>query len=242
MTGPRQRPPTTIAGPTAAGEPAATTPPADPRAVRIGVAAPTRLEGDPAFTLAPSSAASEPGSAAPGLVDGPGPDRDPGDGVTLDRVLVDGVSIGARLLRFDEVRARLEQEGPSGIIRTDVLFGPAFEDRERGAQVREVVVEGWRIDVEIEPERRAVLRERARRGAGAASRGGPVEVRAIIPGRVVAVFVSPGDDVEAGQQILVVEAMKMQNELRAPREGSVERVGVAVGDTIEVGDLLVVIG
>jgi biotin carboxyl carrier protein len=107
--------------------------------------------------------------------------------------------------------------------------------------VREVVVDGWRIEVELEPERRAVLRERARRGAGAASKGGPVEVRAIIPGRVVAVSVAAGDDVEAGQQILVVEAMKMQNELRAPREGTVERVGVAVGATIEVGDLLVVI-
>jgi biotin carboxyl carrier protein len=240
MTGPRQRPPTTIAGPTAAGEPAATTPPADPRAVRIGVAAPTRLEGDPAFTLAPSAAAPEPGSAgrsaaAPALL------RDPADGVTLDRVLVDGVSVGARLLRFDAVRARLEQEGPRGVIRTDVLFGPVSPDHERGTEVREVIVEGWRIEVQIEPERRAVLRERARRGAGAASRGGPVEVRAIIPGRVVAVSVSPGDDVEAGQQILVVEAMKMQNELRAPREGCVERVGVAVGDTIEVGDLLVVI-
>ena len=104
-----------------------------------------------------------------------------------------------------------------------------------------MVVEGWRVEVEVECERRAVLRERARRGAGAASKGGPVEVRAIIPGRIVAVSVGPGDDVEAGQQILVVEAMKMQNELRAPREGSVERVGVAVGDTIEVGDLLVVI-
>jgi biotin carboxyl carrier protein len=68
-----------------------------------------------------------------------------------------------------------------------------------------------------------------------------VEVLAIIPGRIVAVTVEPGDAVEAGQQILVVEAMKMQNELRAPREGRVERVGVAVGDTIEVGDLLVVI-
>jgi biotin carboxyl carrier protein len=107
--------------------------------------------------------------------------------------------------------------------------------------VREVVVDGWRIEVELEFERRAVLRERARRGAGVASHGGPVEVRAIIPGRVVAVSVVAGDSVEAGQQILVVEAMKMQNELRAPREGSVQRVGVAVGDTIEVGDLLVVI-
>ena len=51
-----------------------------------------------------------------------------------------------------------------------------------------------------------------------------------------------GDVVEAGQQLLVVEAMKMQNELRAPRGGTIDRVGVAEGVNIEVGDLLVVIG
>ena len=120
-------------------------------------------------------------------------------------------------------------------------LGPVRTDRAHGTRLREVVVDGWRIEVELEFERRAVFRERARRGAGTASLGGPVEVRAIIPGRVVAVSVATGDSVEAGQQVLVVEAMKMQNELRAPREGSVERVGVAVGDTIEVGDLLIVI-
>jgi len=216
-----------IAGPTATGEPAATTPPVDPRAVRIGVAPATRFEGDPAFTLAPSpdpvARPVPPGRAAP------------------EDLRVDGVPARIRLQRHDAVRARLEEDGPGGITRTDVLFGPVGRDRRRGTEIREVVVEGWRIEVEVESERRAALRERARRGAGAASRGGPVEVRAIIPGRVVAVSVESGDDVAAGEQILVVEAMKMQNELRAPREGTVERVGVAVGDTIEVGDLLVVI-
>jgi pyruvate carboxylase len=59
---------------------------------------------------------------------------------------------------------------------------------------------------------------------------------------VVSVSVTAGDAVAAGQQLLVVEAMKMQNELRAPREGIVDRVGVAVGSSIEIGDLLVVIG
>jgi biotin carboxyl carrier protein len=53
--------------------------------------------------------------------------------------------------------------------------------------------------------------------------------------------VAVGDVVVAGQQLLVVDAMKMQNELRAPRDGTVERVGVAPGVTIEVGDVLVVI-
>jgi biotin carboxyl carrier protein len=149
--------------------------------------------------------------------------------------------VSVRLRRLDASRAVLEATTAASTTRTVVLFGPVRPDRDRGTDVREVVVDGWRLEVEIEPERRAVLRERARRGAGAASQGGPVEVRAIIPGRVVAVAVGPGDAVEAGQQILVVEAMKMQNELRAPREGTVERLGIAVGDTIEVGDLLVVI-
>ncbi len=62
----------------------------------------------------------------------------------------------------------------------------------------------------------------------------------MIPGRVAAVTVAVGDAVTAGQTLLVVEAMKMQNELRAPRDGVVERVSVGVGETIDLGDLLVV--
>lgn len=227
MSARRLLPPTMIAGPNGSDEPAHPATDADPRAVWVGVAPSTRLEGDPAFSLAPP-----PDPAQRLGVDSAEPAEDP---------LVDGVPTRARLHRHDEVRARLEQSDGEVICRTNVLFGTVHLDRRRGTEVREVVVEGWRVEVELEPERRAVLRERARRGAGAASKGGPVEMRAIIPGRVVAVSVGPGDDVEAGQQILVVEAMKMQNELSAPREGSVERVGVAVGDTIEVGDLLVVI-
>ncbi|MFH1474680.1 MAG: biotin/lipoyl-containing protein [Chloroflexota bacterium] len=237
MSGPRLRPPM-IAGPTDAGEPAATTPPVDPRAVRVGIAAATRLEGDPAFSLAPwPEAVLRPAPAEEPAGD---PAGDPAAAPAGTDLLVDGVPIRLRLHRFDGVRARLEEEGHGGTARTSVLFVAVTVDRGRGTEVREVIVGGWRIEVEVESERRAALRERARRGAGAASQGGPVEVRAIFPGRIVAVSVGPGDDVEAGQHILVVEAMKMQNELRAPREGTVERVGVAVGDTIEVGDLLVV--
>ena len=63
----------------------------------------------------------------------------------------------------------------------------------------------------------------------------------IIPGVVVSVSVTPGDTVTAGQQLLVVEAMKMQNELRAPRAGTIEHVAVGAGATIDVGDVLLVI-
>ncbi len=223
--------PTTIAGPSdAAGLSTVPDRPIDPRTVRVGVAASSRLEGDPGVTVSPPP---DPDTRLP-------QDRDGGPALPL----VDGIATAVRLERFGDLRARLVESsaGSAGVeVRTDVLLGPVRVDVRHGSRLREVVVDGWRFEVEVEHERRAALRERARRGAGVASHGGPVEVRAIIPGRVVAVSVGVGDSVEAGQQVLVVEAMKMQNELRAPREGSVQRVGVAVGDTIEVGDLLVVI-
>ena len=77
--------------------------------------------------------------------------------------------------------------------------------------------------------------------AEAGAHHGPTDVRAIIPGRVVSVAVAVGEDVEAGQQLLVVEAMKMENELRAPRAGTVERVAVGPGQTVELGDTLIVL-
>ena len=110
------------------------------------------------------------------------------------------------------------------------------------AAVVEVVVEGWRFELEVEDAARAALRERATIDPPAGTTDGHAEVRAIIPGRVVGVMVGQGDVVEPGQPVLVVEAMKMQNELRSPRKGIVERVAVGEGQTIELGDLLIVIG
>ena len=110
-----------------------------------------------------------------------------------------------------------------------------------GATLVEVVVDGWRFELEVEDAARARLRRRATRERDATVASGPTEIRAIIPGRIATVHVAAGDVVEAGQSLLVVEAMKMQTELRTPRDGSVERVAVGEGDTIDNGDLLVVI-
>ena len=142
---------------------------------------------------------------------------------------------------------RLERQGLGRAVlveaasRTAILLGDAHRRSTDGALLVELVVDGWRVEVELEPERRAVLRERARRGRADAGTTGPLEIRAIIPGRIVAVSVARGDALEAGQQLLVLEAMKMQNELRAPRSGTVEQVRAEVGQNVEVGDLLVVI-
>jgi biotin carboxyl carrier protein len=128
-----------------------------------------------------------------------------------------------------------------GGIDTWALIGEDRPPTPRRPRTVEVVVDGWRFELEIEDARHAELRERAARGRAADLVGGPLAIRAVIPGRVAAVAVVAGDRVETGQTMLVIEAMKMQNELRAPRDGIVERVAVAVGETIDLGQLLAVL-
>ena len=83
---------------------------------------------------------------------------------------------------------------------------------------------------------------RARHAADAGAHGhGESSVVAPMPGRVVRVRVSPGEDVSARQGVVVVEAMKMENELRAPRAGRVKEVTVAPGTSVEAGHVLAVI-
>ncbi len=68
---------------------------------------------------------------------------------------------------------------------------------------------------------------------------GASRIEAPIPGKVVAIAVGPGDEVTPGQSLVVLEAMKMENELTADREGRVAAVHVTAGDTVESGALLV---
>lgn len=81
------------------------------------------------------------------------------------------------------------------------------------------------------------------RGTSSASAaGGPQDIVAPMPGRIVRVLVKEGEEVERDQGLLVIEAMKMQNELRAPRTGRVERVLAAEGQGVESGALLLLLG
>jgi biotin carboxyl carrier protein len=70
---------------------------------------------------------------------------------------------------------------------------------------------------------------------------GRQQIAAPMPGKVVRVLVKVGDAVEAGQGLLVVEAMKMQNEIRSPKGGTVERVLVAEGQAVNAGEALCVV-
>lgn len=81
----------------------------------------------------------------------------------------------------------------------------------------------------------------ARRGAGAGAAAGEQRVTAPMPGRVVRVLVAIGDEVAHRQGLVVVEAMKMENELVSPKAGRVKDVAVGEGISVEAGRLLIVI-
>ena len=78
------------------------------------------------------------------------------------------------------------------------------------------------------------------RGAGAEVEGRQ-QVTAPMPGKIVLVLVKAGDTVEGGQGVVVVEAMKMQNEIRSPKSGTVERLLVVPGQTVNTGEVVAII-
>jgi biotin carboxyl carrier protein len=99
-----------------------------------------------------------------------------------------------------------------------------------------VLVDGSLVSIGVRDPRR-------RRDAAAAHGvGAPVHILAPMPGKVVRVLAAPGDAVSARQSVIVVEAMKMENELRAPRAGIVGEVLVREGALVDAGTLLLTIG
>ena len=103
-----------------------------------------------------------------------------------------------------------------------------------------VFVNGTPVSVEPAPGFRGRQRPTAAVGA-ADNTSGPLSIAAPMPGRAVKVLVSPGDLVAARQGLIVIEAMKMENELRAPRAGIVRAVNVVSGAAVEAGSVVVVI-
>lgn len=101
-----------------------------------------------------------------------------------------------------------------------------------------LALEGWSHELRVQSEAAHRVAELGLRGAAA---GGPARVRAPMPGLVLLVEVSEGERVSEGQGILIIEAMKMENEIRAPVAGVVRRLSVSAGDAVERDALLCVV-
>ena len=125
----------------------------------------------------------------------------------------------------------------SPAVYSVLLDGEAFEVRidKVGAELR-ATVSGREHKIAIRDPR-----EWKKNRGGAAEAEGRQQVVAPMPGKVVRVLVTIGDQVQAGQGLMVVEAMKMQNEIRTPKSGKIERLSVREGQTVNAGEVVAVV-
>ncbi len=148
-------------------------------------------------------------------------------------------------LEWTEGMLRYQREGEAPIEC-------AFELVETEAGVYSVLIDGRSyegvvlgpglVQVNGEPFEIEVFDPRSLRGRrGSAANDGPQQIAAPMPGKIVRVLVAVGDRVEAGQGLIVVEAMKMQNEMKSPKAGRVAEVKIAAGATVTAGEILLVI-
>jgi len=147
------------------------------------------------------------------------------------QILVNGhpVEVDAEQLKM----VALVEPGVYSVLRE----GRSFEVRAFAAPGGlRLEVDGRRFTAEVYDPR-----DRGQKSAAALATGRQ-NIAAPMPGKVIRVLVREGDAVEVGQGLVVVEAMKMQNEMKAVRLGTVVEVRVGDGDTVSAGDTLVVLG
>jgi biotin carboxyl carrier protein len=141
------------------------------------------------------------------------------------------VTLDGRTVHVDAVRS-----GPT--IYSVIEDGQQFEAMvdEKGAHGFDVLVAGRIFHLEVIDERSKLLA-----GSAAVAASGPQAVAAEMPGKVVKLAVAPGGAVSEGQGVVILEAMKMENEIPSPIDGVIREIAVSEGQTVEAGALLFVV-
>ena len=161
-------------------------------------------------------------------------------------VLIDGVAHKVDLEKAETTRnCRVDEhecESDASLTARDVLSilvgGKAYEAKREYSLSGEthVIIGSERFAAEVR-DPRSLRSRKAAAGVGV----GPQKVTAPMPGKVVRILVQQGAEVEAGQGIMVVEAMKMQNEIKSPKTGVVQKISVVEGGSVAAGDALAII-
>lgn len=155
---------------------------------------------------------------------------------TLLHVDVDGKTHVVDARRVGEsVISMLVQAGDGGSATRSV--DASFAHRGTNGDL-DVHLDGRTIPLQIRPA--GSFGRQKKEGAGGSTTG-PQRITAPMPGKVVRVLVKPGDQVTARQGLVVVEAMKMENELRAARDGRVKDIAVREGQSVDAGAVLMVV-
>ncbi len=159
-------------------------------------------------------------------------------GDRVDTVEITGSAGAYRVTIGDqvwEVDARLTGQGRYSLLIGGVSYVADVTPRE---DVSIVDVGGETYAVQVEEHARHLIRTHGGAGAGAGVR----TLTAPLPGRVTHVAVQPGQAVQPGDTLVVIEAMKMENEFKASAAGTVAEVRVQPGQAVNAGDVLLVIG
>jgi biotin carboxyl carrier protein len=139
--------------------------------------------------------------------------------------------------RVDGRELAVDSSSPANGTLSLLIAGRSFEATKTIVGGENVVdVNGERFAFELRDPRSL----KSRRGAGAGQEG-PKKVTAPMPGKVIRIVAQVGQEVESGAGVVVIEAMKMQNELKSPKAGRIVKVAVKEGDTVNPGDTLVVV-
>lgn len=135
-------------------------------------------------------------------------------------------------IRIGDKVMRVDFESVSGQpVYSLIVDGQSYESFVyEGEEAWEVLLRGRQYQAQVEDEREKRLKAA---GGGGAAEGGEFLLKAPMPGLVVAIPVEEGQQVEKGQVLIILESMKMQNELKAPRSGKVERIRVKPGESVE---------
>lgn len=133
-----------------------------------------------------------------------------------------------------EVDGRLTAQGIYSLLIGGVSYMADVWDQD-GTCVVDVGAE--RYVIHVEEQTRHIIRTKGGAGGGQGAR----TLVAPLPGRIVKIAVKPGDRIEKGATLLVIEAMKMENEFKAGASGTIAEVRVEAGQTVNGGDVLVVI-
>ena len=144
---------------------------------------------------------------------------------------------GRSIWSIDGQRLEADAIEVSPGIYSILVNGKSFEVRMEQASAELRAIAGSR-------EFRVVIsddREWRRKRGSAIEAEGRQQVLAPMPGKIVRVLVKTGDAVRAGQGLLVVEAMKMQNEIRAPKSGTIDRLAVVEGQTVNAGEVVAIV-
>ena len=144
---------------------------------------------------------------------------------------------GGWLCHVDGRRINIDAVVPRQDVLSLLVDGRAYEiKRDQTATGLHLWVGDTRLAVELRDPRS--LRSRTRTGG---DEKGPRKIVAPMPGRIVRLLVAENAEVEAGEGIVVVEAMKMQNEIKSPKKGTVTRISATPGASVNPGDVLAVV-